>query len=124
VIIKFYQILWEKWLSGTLNWSEFEPWGFEESPIQIEEKWNDNQDWIFQDSNRFYHPLFGLGNVESPIALIAAGPAHNDGWIWEEYSEEPHREAINGPPQDTSEGMPTWFGKEGYLTEFKLQKQV
>jgi len=82
----FHHNLWKAWLDGSLNWEQVD---IDETDVpgisdDVLERWDEKQEWPLYDKNQFYYPLFGLGNLNSPIAFIGLGPAHNTSWIWGE----------------------------------------
>ena len=120
---EFQQVLWESWLNGTLDWSDFST-----IPSVREDEYRTgatNQEWKLQDPNRFYHPLFGLGSTDSEIAVIAKGPAYNDGSLWGRLTDDNGRESIAGPPGDHNHRAwpPGSQHQNPYPDDFETQRE-
>lgn len=115
--------LWEAWYNDELNWRNLNLGILDESeaPPNLNSHKDSNtgeiidQDWPLRDPNEFYYPLFGLGQTESRVAVVAAGPGHNIESPWKEYSEYgEYREAFRGPKRAE---------KDWYAPGFDVQKQ-
>jgi hypothetical protein len=93
----FQSILWENWLNGILNWSQFTDY-IPSKMLEQNGKWNKNQPWILQDPNKFYYPLFGLGDQQSDIMFVGIGPGHNIEPPWSFCNNTAGcRSAVTGP---------------------------
>lgn len=99
----FHQILWEGWLNNELSWSQFNLSDIHEAFQGRYQQWlSGDPAWLLRDPNLFYYPLFGLGNHDSSVAIVAAGPGHNITDPWAEYTETAaYREQIRGPVECT-----------------------
>jgi uracil-DNA glycosylase len=136
VVGDFHQAVWSGWLSDTqpqneqsdncqrdeshgLNWNNFE---FDDNPPGDRE-WNRNQPWPLIDENRFYYPLFGLGNTEAELLIVGAGPAYNDRSIWQELTSESGREVIHGPPDAFTVWKNQSMAQNAYKSRFESQRR-
>lgn len=104
--MSFHQDLWDGWLNSNLDWGEFDFSGIPGASDQEMERWDSKQGWLLQDKNRFYFPLFGLGNKESDIAFVAAGPGNSveNGYYNETTSG---RKRIIGPEKNREHWLNT-----------------
>ena len=107
--------LWEAWYEDELNWQNLnlEILDEEEEPPNIESHKSDgeiiDQEWPLRDPHGFYYPLFGLGQSDSQIAIVATGPGHNVEDPWDMCRKESgYREAYRGPLTNES----IWFGSK------------
>ena len=99
---KFQSLLWETWLDGSLNWAQFTDY-IPSKPLEQNEKWNQKQPWILQDPNKFYYPLFGLGDRHSDIMFVGIGPGHNMEPPWEFCNNGAEcRSTVTGPYKNHS----------------------
>ena len=107
--------LWEAWYEDELNWQNLnlEILDEKEEAPNIESHKSDgeiiDQEWPLRDPHGFYYPLFGLGQNDSRIAIVATGPGHNIEDPWDMCREESgYREAYKGPLTNES----IWFGSK------------
>jgi hypothetical protein len=126
--------LWEAWYEDELNWQNInlEILDEKEEPPNIESHKSDgeiiDQEWPLRDPHGFYYPLFGLGQSDNQIAIVAAGPGHNIEEPWKECTKtSSYREAYRGPLTNASR----WFDssldsdqeEQWYADDFDVQKK-
>ena len=126
--------LWEAWYEDELNWQNLnlEILDEKEEAPNIESHKSDgeiiDQEWPLRDPHGFYYPLFGLGQNDSRIAIVATGPGHNVEEPWKECTEtSSYREAYRGPLTNASR----WFDssldsdqeEQWYTDDFDVQKK-